>query len=251
MHAVFKSLELAAYDITKLDINHPALDLGCGIGSFGSVFCQVKGLGGFEVGSDLRIDNVRQSSRRGTYRMVLQSDARALPIKTGTLKFILCSCVLHGITPCHGLAISEIGRVLAPEGRLGMTVATPQFTAGLLPARWLNHLGLHKLAAIYCRRVNNRNGHQRLGYLPTWQQELERAGLEVEKHTYYFSGNEAAWWSVLAMRPLQLCTIFRYLPGPMQRFAVSIVEKIVQHISNLFRAEEGPSGFLLIIARKR
>ena len=252
MHALFKFLELAAYDVTNVDISHPALDLGCGIGSFGSILCQFKGCGGFAIGSDLRIDNVRHSSRRrGTYRTVLQSDARALPIRTGTLKFVLCSCVLHGISPGYDLALSEIGRVLAPGGTLAMTVATPQFTTALLPTRWLNHLGLRELAGLYCRKVNDRNGHKTLADVSKWQQELERAGLEVEKLTHYFSGNEAAWWSVLAMRPFQLCAIFRYFPRYVQRIAVSMIRKLLQQVPSSVRLQGELSGFLLIIAKKK
>ncbi len=251
MHALFKSLELAAYDLTNLDVSHPALDLGCGIGSFGSVFCEFKGLSGFEIGSDLRIHNVRQSSGRGTYRMVLQSDARALPIKTGTLKFILCSSVLHGISPGYDLALAEIGRVLAPGGRLGMSVATPRFTTALLANKWLNHLGFQRLAASYSRRTNVRNGHQALGYLTTWQQAIERVGLELERHIYYFSSNEAAWWSLLALRPVQIFATFRYLPYFMQRFTVCVIEKFIRNISAPVCSDEKDCGYLLIVAKKR
>ncbi len=250
MHALARSYDLAAYDLVKLDIKGPALDLGCGNGAFGSVFCQIKGLDGLDLGMDLGPRNVRLASRRGSYKIVFQSDARSLPIRTAKIKFILCNGVLCCICPGHDLALLEVARVLETGGQFVMTVPTPNFAADLLLTRLFEHLGLHMLATLYSRRVNARNGIRKSGDLELWRKELERVGLKVEGYVHYFGGSEATWWGVLAMRPFQLFAILRYLPEFIQRLAATLTESLIRFVPRPIHPEEKNCVFLLIVARK-
>jgi len=250
MQALARSYDLAAYNLVKLDIRRPSLDLGCGNGGFGSVFCRVHGLHGFDFGMDLDNRSVRLARRRGLYKIIFRSDVRTLPIKTETIEFILCNGVLCSIHPRYDLALLEMARILKSGGQLVLTLPTPGYTSALLPTRLFEHLGLNTLAALYSRRINERNKHWRLEYLEWWQMELERAGLKIEEYVHYFAASEAAWWSILNMRPFHLFAIFRYVPGSMQRLAIALTERIVRSIPRPIQPRERECGYLLIVARK-
>lgn len=250
MHALARSYDLAAYDLVKLDIKRPALDLGCGNGAFASVFCRIKGLDGLDLGLDLNTKNVRLVKRRSLYKIAFQADSRALPIKTGTIRFIICNGVLCCISPGHDLALFEVARVLETGGQFAMTVPTPNFATALLLPRMFEHLGLHKLATLYCTRLNARNGIRKSGDLELWRKELERVGLKVEGYVHYFGESEATWWSVFAMRPFQLFTILRYLPEFIQRLGVTLTERLIRSVPRPIHPEEKNCVFLLIVAKK-
>ncbi len=250
MHALARSCDLAAYNSVKLDIRKPALDLGCGNGGFASVFCLANGLHGIDLGTDLNSRGVQVARGRGLYSAVFQSDARALPIKTETIAFIICNGVLCTIDVGHDLALLEMARILRTDGQLVMTAPTPGYTSALLPTRLFERLGLHTLGALYSRKVNERNAHRKLEYLEWWQKELERAGLKVENYIHYFAGSEATWWSVLSMRPFQLFAIVRYLPGFIQRIATAFTERLTRSVPRSIQPEEQECGYLLIVARK-
>jgi SAM-dependent methyltransferase len=250
MHALFRSYDLAAYNSVNLGIAHPILDLGCGNGAFGSVFCRIHGFDGLDFGMDVSSKNVRLAQRRGHYKVVSQGDIRALPFKTGVIRSILCNAALCCVHPGYNLALQEIARILQTGGQLAMTIPTPRFTEILLPTRLFKGLGLHRLAALYARMVNHRNGHRTLEYLDVWWKELARAGLKVEHYTTYFSGSEATWWSLFAMRPFQLFAIIRYLPEFIQHFAVAFTARLIHSVPRSIHPPETEYGYLLIIARK-
>jgi SAM-dependent methyltransferase len=250
MHALARSYDLAAHNLVKLDIRRPALDLGCGNGGFGSVFCSVNGLNGFDFGMDLDIRSVRLARRRGLYKIIFRSDVRTLPIKTETIEFILCSGVLCSIHPRYDLALLEIARILKSGGQLVLTLPTPGYTSALLPTRLFECLGLRKLAVLYSKQVNERNQHHKLEYLEWWQKELERAGLKIEEYVHYFAASEAAWWSILNMRPFQLFAVSRYLPGFIQRIAADFTERVTRAVPRSIQPSEQECGYLLISARK-
>jgi trans-aconitate methyltransferase len=106
MHWLFRTFELIAYSKVNLDIRRPILDLGCGTGAFGQVFCNFKDLSQIDLGTDLNLRCVRLVSRRSVYALVFQSDARAIPIKTNASRFVLCNGTISTIEPCNSLVFS-------------------------------------------------------------------------------------------------------------------------------------------------
>ncbi len=250
MHALFRAYDLAAYRKVKLDIRRPILDLGCGNGSFGSVFCRTRGLNSFDIGLDYKAGNVRLARRRGTHNLVLRADARALPVETGTINFVMANGVLCCIRPGHDTVLDEIARILAPRGQFVMTTPTPGFTDILFPTRLFRRLNLSGLAEFYIENANKRHGHRTVEAFEGWQQALERVGLTIEDHVHYFTGNEAIWWSVLAMRPFQVFAALRYGPAAIQQLAATFTQNLVRSVRGAVNAEEQEHGYLLILARK-
>jgi SAM-dependent methyltransferase len=250
MHALFRAYDLAAYDKVSLDIRRPILDLGCGNGAFGSVFCRTRGVEGFDFGVDFDAKNVRLARRRGNHKVVFRADARALPVENGTIHFMVANGVLCCIRPGHDTALSEIARVLAPGSQFVMTVPTPAFTEILFPTRFLRRLAMNPIADFYVAKTNKRHGHRTVEAYEMWEKALERVGLKIEAHVHYFAGREAIWWSVFAMRPFQLFATLRYSPTALQRLAITFTEMLVRSVRETVNTDEQAQGYLLILARK-
>jgi ubiquinone/menaquinone biosynthesis C-methylase UbiE len=250
MHAIFRAAELRAYEEAQLKLEQPVLDLGCGNGAFGSVFCRATGATGLDLGSDLSAKGLHEANGRSLYRLVFQAKAQGLPVKSETMESILCNGVLCCIEREYPLALKEIARILKPNGQLVMTVPTPSFTSLLLPSRWFERLRLWRLRRLYSRKVNQRHGHRTVKSLNEWQTELDRAGLKMSKACHYFSGTEADWWSVLAMRPFQMFAILKCLPSFLQVFAIKTTAHILRLVPRSVPAETQEFGYLLIVARK-
>jgi hypothetical protein len=75
-------------------------------------------------------------------------------------------------------------------------------------------------------------------------------GLKIEQHVYYFARSEAIWWSVLAMRPFQLFAVLRYLPKFVQRWSITLTERLTRSVPRAGNVNENEAGYLLITARK-
>jgi SAM-dependent methyltransferase len=248
--ALFRSYDLRSYDSVKLNIQSPVLDLGCGNGAFGSVFSRVYELGGLNLGLDLDFKGIQFARRRGLYDSLSSADIRALPINTESIGFVFSNSVLCCIHPGHELALAEVARILVPGGQFVMTVPTPEFTDNLVPKRLFDRLGLHRLSVWYSNGMNKRNGHRKLQGFEVWQKELEQVGFTVEDHLCYFVSSEAFWWSLMAMRPFQLCALFRYLPKIVQRTASLLTELLLRYVTSFNPSDYKNCGFLLIVATK-
>jgi hypothetical protein len=91
-----------------------------------------------------------------------------------------------------------------PGCQLSLSVPTPLSAANLLPTVFLLRAGQTRLAACYVNKMYKRWGTRIYGDIADWTEKLERVGLQVEEHVYYFSSWQAKWYCVLAMRPFQL-----------------------------------------------
>ena len=146
--AVARLYDLAAYDLVNMDIRRPVLDLGCGVGAFGSVFSRVYGLDGLDLGSDPNSRDVRLARRRGVYKLAFQSGARALPIKTGMIRSIICHTVLCCVHPAHDSALEEVARILETGGQFGENFAESGTVLRLL-AELLFLNGLNRILGVF------------------------------------------------------------------------------------------------------
>jgi SAM-dependent methyltransferase len=250
MQALFRAFELRAYDTVKLEFEHPALDLGCGIGAFATVLCWYKELDGLEFGADLTFKDLQQAKRRPVYKMAFQANAQALPIKGGALKFVLCNGVLCCIYPGYEVALGEVARVLKSGGQFVMTVPTPGFTSALLPNRLFETLRFNSLAEWYCRRINARLGHRKLADLAFWKRQLALVGLRVEHSQLYFSKTQKTWWSIFATRPFQLFSLARYFPRSVQRLALIATTTLLRILPKPTHWREDECGYLIVVAKK-
>lgn len=116
----------------------PILDMPVGTAYFATEVA--RSYDGLVVGADIAEGMVhearRVASEAGARLELVQGDAHALPFKTGSFAAILCS---NGLQVIPGLepSVVELARVLAPGGRLYVSVIT---LPAPLPARAREHL---------------------------------------------------------------------------------------------------------------
>jgi len=189
--AVFARLRLGSYDLATRDkipviqrLMHAegpglALDIGVGTG-----FTTYSVFGGQRIVC-VDVDSVnlgqfrdRVASVPGASRpLCAVALATALPFKTGTFRFVLCSEVLEHLADDKA-ASDEISRVMAPGATAVITV----------PYTGLGFTSFLELLRI--KTVHDFPGpeqHIRPGYdEASLTRLIEQSGLEVEKRAYYF-----------------------------------------------------------------
>ena len=144
-----------------LEAARRTLDVGCGSSRI------LAALPAGSVGVDLLIRKLRHARRFG--RHVVQASARGLPFRDGAFECVLSSQLLE-MLPRGTQALAEMGRVLAPGGRL--VLATPDH--GRL--QWL------LLGALYQRLVPGADANRQLARYTKRElvTELGRLGYELE-----------------------------------------------------------------------
>jgi len=108
--------------------------------------------------------------------LCVMARATALPFKTGVFRYVLCSEVLEHLKEDH-LAMQELARVMAPQGRAVITV----------PYSGFGFAGFLELLRI--KTVHDYPGpefHVRPGYDEQTMRALVQAhGLEIERQAYF------------------------------------------------------------------
>jgi SAM-dependent methyltransferase len=119
------------------------LDVGCGDGHFAGA-CLVPSYGArIDVGIDPAFASVREAHDAGVYRMALACGGQALPFADGSFPTVVSNCVLEHIPPLDE-TLREIHRVLAPGGKLIITVPSDKFAGSLFWSRSLSTLDSHR-----------------------------------------------------------------------------------------------------------
>jgi SAM-dependent methyltransferase len=135
-----------------------ALDLGCGVGGFLPGLAE---LAGSVVASDFDRASLRLCRERG-FRATAAADGYALPFRDGAFELVCLFDALEHI-PDEARALGEVRRVLAPGGRVIVTV--PAY-----PFLYANN----DRVARHCRRYTR----------ASLAAALAAAGLELERNTH-------------------------------------------------------------------
>ena len=162
----------------------PVLDVGCGDGHFAGA-CLVPSYGArIDVGIDPAFASVREAHDAGVYRMALACGGQALPFADGSFPTVVSNCVLEHIPPLDE-TLREIHRVLAPGGKLIITVPSDKFAGSLFWSRSLSTLGFPSAGDAYGRWFNRISLHFHTYNRDGWQNRLHGAGFKVEKWASY------------------------------------------------------------------
>jgi SAM-dependent methyltransferase len=164
-----------------LEADRRTLDVGCGSSRI------LAALPRGSVGADLLIRKLRHARRFGRY--LVQASALGLPFRDGCFECVVSSQLLE-LLPRGTKALAEMGRVLAPGGRL--ILATPDYGR----VQWL------LLGALYQRLVPGADAGRHLARYTGRElvAELGRLGYELE-----------ATRSILGA---ELILVFRKAAGP-------------------------------------
>lgn len=176
-------------DFQRLDVRpgHRLLDLGCGAGRHtyearrrGATVVSLDRDGDVLAGVTTMVDAmVAQGELAGAPGGALRADARALPFADGSFDRVVAAEVLEHV-PDDDPAIDELVRVLAPGGRLAVTV----------PARRPEQL-CWALDPAYHRAPG---GHVRIYHRRGLEAKLWRAGLVVRGGHRAHAFHTPYWW---------------------------------------------------------
>ena len=168
--------------ISRLYMDGPILDVGCGDGHFGGHVLST----GSTIGIDISIRSLMQAKTYNSYRHVLQTDDKGYPFPDSYFGSVLCNSVLEHI-PDVNRTISEIRRVLKPESQFVFTVPTEFFTEYLLVGSVLRSLRFNRISNWYIRFFNKISRHYHYNGERKWKLLLERHGFTIESCVYYCS----------------------------------------------------------------
>jgi ubiquinone/menaquinone biosynthesis C-methylase UbiE len=102
-----------ALDLVPMRGDERVLDIGCGNGLFLEEL-ERRGHEGSVFGGDLSVGMLRAARTRSSATLLL-ADAQALPFRDNTFDHVLAMHMLYHV-PDRALAVSEMARVLRPEG---------------------------------------------------------------------------------------------------------------------------------------
>jgi SAM-dependent methyltransferase len=170
--------------MSRVPLVHPVLDIGCGDGHFASIAYDEP----IDVGLDpMERDLPEAAARRPqVYLDVVQGSATALPFADASFETVVSNCVIEHI-PDVEKTLSEISRVLRPGGVFATTLPSEHYAEFLLGSTALRRVGLERPATAYGDFFNRISYHYHVDPPEVWRERLERAGLTMTEHAYYFS----------------------------------------------------------------
>ena len=178
--ALLRAVEAAYYQ--DLPLTSPMLDLGCGDGDFATNTFDRK----IDVGMDPWLQELKQASDTDAYRLLLQGDGCNMPFPDDSFNTIISNSVLEHI-PRVDDVISEVSRVLKPGASFIFCVPNQNFTHNLSISRFLERLGLKKLAAAYRGWFNKISRHHHCDSQAVWKERLETNHIAIDLAWDYFS----------------------------------------------------------------
>ena len=175
-------------DLKKMQLkpNSKFLDLGCGEGRhcFGAYMSEEIDVFGFDMSlSDVgkakeNFDQFNENTSTKSCNFGV-ADAKKLPFKDNTFDFIICSEVLEHIIDYQS-ALSEINRILKPEGKLAVSV--PKFFP-----EWI----CWKLSIDY---QNTPGGHVRIFKFKKLKKDIADYGLNFSQRHWAHALHSPYWW---------------------------------------------------------
>lgn len=165
----------------EIDLPGPILDIGSGDGQFASVtFDRV-----LDVGIDPWWQPTLEASKRGKYKLLLQSEGSHIPFPSDYFGSAFSNSVLEHI-PDLDPVLMETNRVLQPGAALVFCVPNHQFLYSLSIGRFLDRIGLQRFGDLYRAFFNRIARHYHCDAPDVWQKRLEQAGFQVESWWHYY-----------------------------------------------------------------
>lgn len=160
--------------LAEQPFERPVLDIGCGEGLFARML--------FAEPLDTGIDpNPRELSRArelGAYLELIECRGDAIPKPDGSYRTILSNSVIEHIPDIQPV-LREAFRLLAPGGRLYLTVPSDRFDEYTWISQFLSELGLNALRRRFGAFFNRFWAHYHFYTPARWREIVAGAGFEV------------------------------------------------------------------------
>ena len=243
--ALIRSIEHRLLDEQK-PFAAPVLDVGIGDGHFAQAALGA----GLEVGIDVDRHTLGEAQQRGLYRHIFDASATQMPFPNNFFATVISNCVIEHI-PDLEATLSEMYRVLRPDGTLLLTVPTAQLERNLPVPQWLRAVGLRGVAEQYTNWFRKVQVHFHLLARPDWLAALTSKGFRVVYHRGYMSaratryfewGHYYGWPNVLARRLTGQWVLWPWRP----RFGLE--EALLTQF--VYEAEHADDSCLFMVAQK-
>lgn len=166
--------------LTHQTFERPILDIGCGDGLFAKVLFSEP----LDTGIDLNPRELARARELGSYVELINCSGDAIPKTDGSYMTIISNSVIEHIPDIRPVLL-EAYRLLAPGGRMYLTVPSNRFDEYTLGSQFLAVLGLNTLRSLFRSFFNRFWGHYHYYTLEHWCEIATAAGFEViEAHTY-------------------------------------------------------------------
>lgn len=152
----------------------PVLDIGCGEGLFGHVLFAEK----IDTGIDLNERELSRARELGGYAELIPCNGANIPKPDGTYRTIFSNSVLEHI-PDLTPVIKEAHRLLAPGGRLYVTVPSEKFDRYSVIAQTLEAMKMRAISERYRRFYNRFWDHYHFHSLEGWKSFFESCDFDV------------------------------------------------------------------------
>lgn len=174
---------------------HPIMDLGCGEGQFARVVFEK---GELDVGLEIEEPLIHAASSTGAYGCTVLGDGKHFPFDDASFATVFSNSVIEHIDALDKV-LSEVFRVLEPQGLFIATVPSVTLKDGLYYRRLLGAFGLTSLANAYGAAVNKKLHHVNLHDTEGWRVRLESSGLKLIEATPYLGVRAVEAWDKLSV----------------------------------------------------
>lgn len=232
--------------LSKVKIDGPILDLGCGEGNISSIVFKNKGAD--IIGLDNWQTELAQAKYLNFYRQVVLADATMMPFLGGSFNAVFSNSVLEHIKELDKV-LKGVAHILKPKGLFIFTVPTDKFGEYLFFYKIFQAVGLKRLAKWYMQKRIILLSHHHLLSEKEWVAKLNNLGFKVICTQNYLSESVISAWDLIAATGFMLRK-FRldFVTLKAKRIFHYILSKILMR----YYSEENVSGHssagLLIVA---
>lgn len=230
-HSFWRAQEFSLFLSHKNLLQSPILDFGCGDGSFGSViFSEV------DYGADIDAQALEVAKYYGIYKniILIPMDHYNLPFESESIGSVYSNSVLEHVSDLEK-SLSEIYRILKPNGIFMFTVPVKQFAKDLK-----KYFGEKESI-----RINKIFHHRNLFDEDEWVTCVKKSGFSIVKLIHYQPSWFTFMYRMFSMRGFGRLSLnmalrfWRYV----RKF---IIKCIVSSITNTVRG-----GNIFVITKKR
>jgi ubiquinone/menaquinone biosynthesis C-methylase UbiE len=241
--ALWRSVE--AKHLSRVELKHPILDLGCGFGEFAVAFADEQ----IDMGIDINSRDLYVAAKTKKYKNLALADARDLPFADNTYASIFSISTLEHIENSDKV-LKEAYRVLKPGGIIFLTLETDEVDGATFYRPLLKKMKLGGLSEFASDRYNALFHRQTLLPKNVWRKKMEKAGFQVETFQDIISHEVNRLfdiWLITAWPSM----LFKPFIGKRVVFRPKFMEDMLTKRFLKYVAKEETEGTnLLIIAKK-
>ena len=169
--ALWRSVE--ARHLSSIKLKRPILDIGCGWGEFAEAFGKK-----IDMGIDIAPRDLQVAAKGKMYKNLTLADARSLPFLDGSFGSIISISTFEHIPNTKKL-LSEMYRVLMPNGILAITMETEEVDRNTFYRPMLKKIGLSFLSNILTNAYNSYFHRHTLPSKEKWIKDFKDAGFKI------------------------------------------------------------------------